>query len=246
MSLNYSLNNIFEAKYFSRKDTLAKKVNLFDNIILSGSYNFFADSLKWSQIRLSGGSNLFKRISRIDVGLSFDPYASENGRSVNKFYWNTNKKPLRFVQASFRLTTNVTIGKLRELFTGEPAAPTDDFLGLFESFGIQHNINADIRPVNGKDTLTITTNSINTSGSIRISEKWQIGIGNIGYDLRSKQITYPSFNFIRDLHCWEMIFGWYPEIGAYTFMIKVKPSTLDFIKIPYRRNTVGNFVGFGF
>lgn len=247
MSLSYSFNNIFEAKYFSKKDTLSKKVNLFDNIIVSGNYNFLADSLRWSQVRISGGTNLFRRMSRFDVGLTFDPYAADStGRSIDRFYWDTDRKPLRFVNASFRLTTNVTIGKLRELFTGEPAAPTDDFLRLFESFGIQHNINADIRPLNGKDTLFITTHTVNTSGNIRITPKWSITVGNIGYDFRSQQITYPSFNFNRDMHCWEMIFGWFPQIGAYTFMVKVKPSTLDFIKIPYRRNTTGNFVGFGF
>lgn len=247
MSLNYSLNNIFEAKYFSRKDTLAKKVNLFDNIIVSGSYNFFADSLRWSQVRISGGTNLFKGMSRFDVGVALDPYAQDaNGRSVNRFYVEETGRLLRFVNANMRLTSNVTIGRLRSLITGEESGQTDDVLGLFQSFGIQHNINVDIRPVNGRDTLIITTNAINTAGNVKITDKWSVTVGNIGYDLRSKQITYPSFNFIRDLHCWEMIFGWFPEIGAYTFMVKVKPSTLDFIKIPYRRNTVGNFVGFGF
>jgi len=247
MSLNYSLNNIFEAKYFSRKDTLAKKVNLFDNIIVSGSYNFFADSLRWSQVRISGGTNLFKGMSRFDIGVALDPYAQdESGRTINRFYWDAAGKPLRFVNANMRMATNITIGRLRSLITGEESGPTDDVLGLFQSFGIQHNINVDIRPMNGRDTLIITTNAINTAGTIKITDKWSVTVGNIGYDLRSKQITYPSFNFIRDLHCWEMIFGWFPEIGAYTFMVKVKPSTLDFIKIPYRRNAVGNFVGFGF
>lgn len=246
MSMNYTLNNIFEAKYFSKKDTISKKVNLFDNIILTGNHNFFADSLRWSQVRISGGTNLLKNIARFDVGITLDPYAEENGRRVARYYWATDGKPLRFVQANFRLTTNLTLGKLRELVTGEPAKSSDDVYGLFESFGIQHNITTELRPGFSGDTLLIGTHSINTAGSIKISPRWQIQVGNIGYDFRSERITYPSFNFVRDLHCWEMVFGWFPQIGAYTFMIKVKPSSLDFIKIPYRRNTAGNFVGFGF
>lgn len=248
MSLNYSLNNIFEAKYFSKADSTAKKVNLFDNIIVSGSYNFLADSLKWSSIRIGGGTNLFKRISRFDVNIQLDPYAQDaTGKTINTFYWDTDRKPLRFVNATFRLTTNLTIGKLRELFGGASGRePNDDVLGLFEGFGIQHNINTVLMPMNGRDTFLITTHTLNTSGNIRITDKWMINVGNIGYDFRSERITYPSFTFIRDLHCWEMNLGWFPEIGAYTFMVKVKPSTLDFIKIPYRRNAVGNFVGFGF
>lgn len=248
MSLNYSLNNIFEAKYFSFKDSTNKKVNLFDNIIVSGSYNFMADSLKWSGIRIGGGTNLFKRISRLDINLLYDPYAlDEAGKTINTFYWDTNRKPLRFVSASFRITTNVTIGKIRELIEGPSSRePKDDVIGLLEGFSIQHNINTMLMPQNGKDTFLITTHTLNTSGNIRITDKWMINVGNIGYDFRSQRITYPSFTFIRDLHCWEMNLGWYPEIGAYTFMVKVKPSTLDFIKIPYRRNATGNFVGFGY
>lgn len=246
MSLNYSLNNIFEAKYFSKKAGEAKKINLFDNIFVTGSYNFFADSLKWSPISVSGGTNLIRGVSRLDVRFQFDPYAlDEEGRPIDKFYYDVEGKALRFVNANFRLANNITIGRIRQLFTGEATSGRDDFIGLLEAFSLQHNITMDLRPVNGKDTLVITTNSLNTAGNIQISEKWAIGITNIGYDFNSKQITYPSFNFTRDLHCWEMLFGWFPQIGAYTFMIKVKPSSLDFIKVPYRRNSVGNFVGFG-
>lgn len=246
MSLNYNLNNIFEAKYYSRKDSMSKKMNLFDNIFVSGSYNFFADSLKWSPIGINGGTNLIKGFSRLDVRFVFDAYAlGENGRPIQQFYFETDKKLLRFVNANFRITNNFNIGRIRELITGEKNAEADDFLSLFHGFTLNHNIVTDLRPLATKDTLIITTHTLNTSGGVRISKNWQIGIGNIGYDFRAKQITYPAFNVTRDLHCWEMLFGWFPQIGAYTFMIKVKPSTLDFIKIPYRRNAVGNFVGFG-
>lgn len=243
--LNYSLNNIFEAKYKSDRDSTIKKMNLFDNIFVGGNYNFLADTLNWSPIRISGGTNLFQRMSRIDIGAGFDVYSQDStGKSIQRFYWNEKRKLVRFVNANMRMTTNLSVGKIKEWIGLENE--NGDFLSLFETFNLQHNIVLDLRPINGKDTLVIVTHTINTMGKIRITNKWEIGIGNIGYDFRAKSITYPAFDIIRDLHCWEMIFGWFPEIGAYTFMIKVKPSTLDFIKIPYRRNAVGNFSGFGF
>ena len=248
MNMTYSLNNIFQAKIFSRRDSTEKKVNLFDNIIVSGSYNFLADSLGWSQVRIGGGTNLFQRISRIDVGFTMDPYA-ENAQGIrtNTFHREATGRLLRFDNANFRITTNLTIGKVRNLILGEDAAAgSEDVLSLLESFGISHNLNVQWNRLPEKDTLLITTHTINTSGNINLTDKWRINVGNIGYDFRSKRITYPSFTFIRDMHCWEMNFGWFPEFGAYTMMIKVKPSTLDFIKIPYRRNAaVGSFVGFG-
>jgi hypothetical protein len=48
MGINYSLNNIFEAKVRGKKDTLDRKIKLFDNLIIGGGYNFAADSLKFS------------------------------------------------------------------------------------------------------------------------------------------------------------------------------------------------------
>lgn len=50
MSIGYSITNIIEAKYYSRKDTIEKKVRLFDNLTVSGNYNFAADSFQWSNI----------------------------------------------------------------------------------------------------------------------------------------------------------------------------------------------------
>ncbi|MBK7872971.1 MAG: hypothetical protein IPJ74_21030 [Saprospiraceae bacterium] len=58
MSLGYSINNIFEAKI--RKDTADKKIKLFDNLVVNGSYNFSADSLQWSQVSTSGTARFFK------------------------------------------------------------------------------------------------------------------------------------------------------------------------------------------
>src|SRR5690606_10637076 len=38
-NLTWSVTNIFEAKYFSKRDSTDKKLKLFDNINVSGSYN---------------------------------------------------------------------------------------------------------------------------------------------------------------------------------------------------------------
>ena len=61
-------------------------------------------------------------------------------------------------------------------------------------------------------------------------------VGNIGYDFVQKQLTYPDFSFSRDLHCWEMGMSWQPVRGTYAFYLRVKPGTLDFIKVPYQQN----------
>jgi hypothetical protein len=263
MSLNFSFRNIVEAKYFSRKDSTDKKLKIFDNLNVAGNYNFAADSLKFSQIRLSGATRFFKGTTTLRFNATYDPYVeNENGRRINRFAISESGKLLRFVSANVGIATNLTIAKIRALFQGreEPldegrrvsdGGPPDgppgagqarqereeDLLSLFENFSINHNISFrwDKEP-DGTTEFRTTTNSLNLRGSIRMTKNWNINIGNIGYDFSRKDITYPSVGFSRDLHCWEMGLDWQPTRGTYSFYIRVKPGTLDFIRLPYQQN----------
>ena len=126
MSLTYGVRNNFEAKYWSRKDSTAKKVKLFDNIDVSGDYNFARDSLKWSDIRVGGNTRFFDGITNVTVNARWSPYAVNSDFDViNEFQWNNNKRPLRFVNATMRTSTNFTIKQLRELFTGKKGKPSN-------------------------------------------------------------------------------------------------------------------------
>jgi hypothetical protein len=107
---------------------------------------------------------------------------------------------------------------------------------MFKDFRLNHvfSINFD-KNFGGRDTV-LFQNSLYTQGNIQLSKKWTLRIDNIGYDFVSKQITYPSLGFARDLHCWEMGANWQPSRGTYSFYLRVKPGTLDFIKVPYGQN----------
>lgn len=262
MALSYSINNIFEAKYFSKKDSTDKKLKLFNNIAVSGSYNFEADSLKWSPVNMSGTTRFFKGATTMSVRASFDPYITdENGRRINQTVWSRDRKLLRFVNATINLNTRLTVGKIRALFQGKEEEVVEDieeqrqkqreqrrkreeqdFLSLFERFNISHNLslswNADPE---GGTSFQIRTHALNFSGSIQLTDNWDIRVGNFGYDFVRNGVSYPSFGFSRDLHCWEMGLNWQPTRGTYSFYIQVKPGTLDFLKIPYERNNADAF-----
>lgn len=88
-SINMSIANNVEMKYWSKRDTTgqAKKVTIIDNLSMSTSYNMFADSLNWSDI----STNLrFKVLDKFSLNLDmvFDPYTYQldafgNPRKVN-------------------------------------------------------------------------------------------------------------------------------------------------------------------
>ncbi len=253
MGISYSLNNIFEAKIRGRKDTMDRKIKLFDNLIVGGSYNFAADSLKWSPISASGTARFFKGMTTFGMGATFDPYIiDETGRRINTTVWKARRQPFRFVQADFRFNTSMTIGKIRDMLRGKPdeviedlrtqrpqeqEVKDEDFIGLFENFGINHNLVLGWRTdQTGKTVFDIATNSLNVQGSIKLTQNWNINVGNFGYDFQRKGLSFPSFGFSRDLHCWDMGFNWQPTRGTYNFYIAVKPGTLEFLNIPYQRN----------
>ncbi len=256
-SLNYSLNNIFQAKVYSKRDSTSKKVKLIDNLFISGNYNFAADTLNWSPVSVRTTARFFKGITTLGFNATFDPYIlNESGRRINELSINNGGGVLRFDRASLRATSNITVSKLRSIFQGKeeevvtdvserqrqrrlnPNREEQDFLSLFENFSISHNISFDWVRRDEKTEFMVSTNSINCRGQIQLTKNWAISVGNFGYDFVRNGLSYPSVGFRRDLHCWEMDMQWQPTRGTYTFNIRVKPGTLDFIKVPYQRNNI--------
>jgi len=256
LSLGYSINNIFQAKTFSRRDSSVNKVKLIDNIIISGNYNFAADSLKWSPISMRTTTRLFKGVTTVGFSSTFDPYQKDaSGRRIDEWTGFKGVLPFRFDNATLRFNSNLTVSKIRALFQGKDEEVVtdvrnrqnrqsqrndsggDDFLSLFESFSISHNMVFNWKTdSNGETDFDVTTNSLNCRGNIQLTQNWGFNVGNFGYDFVRKGLSYPSIGINRDLHCWQMNFDWAPTRGTYSFTIRVKPGTLDFIKIPYQRN----------
>lgn len=58
------------------------------------------------------------------------------------------------------------------------------------------------------------------SANIKLTETWSIN-ANSGYDFVSHTFNMPQINFIKDLHCWELIFNWTPVGGNSGFYLKL-------------------------
>ncbi len=250
-ALTYSLTNLFEMKYFSKKDSTFKKAKLLENVNIAGSYNFVADSFRFSQIAMGTGTNFFKGLTTLSVSVLLDPYGKDSkGNRVKEFALKRNGKLLNLVNATLNLNSSLSIGDIKRLLKGtvddqtlmrKPKVGEESLTDMLESFRMSHNFSVSRTSISGRDT-TIFQNALYTSGNIPISKKWKINVGNIGYDFSSKRLTYPDFGFFRDLHCWEMGVNWQPTRGTYSFYLRVKPGTLDFLKIPYNK-TLGDVFG---
>ena len=173
--------------------------------------------------------------------------------------------PAQLTQFRATFSTNITVDKIRQLFQGqEEKVVTDlreerrrereeanalfeetDLLSLFERFSISHTFTlranrrfAEIGDEDQRDRIPfeVGTNSVSLRGAVQLTENWGVNVGQIGYDFLNKRPTYPSLSITRDLHCWEMRFGWQPQRRTYQFGIAVKPGTLDFIEVPVNQN----------
>jgi hypothetical protein len=258
LSISYSLRNVLEMKYFSRKDTTTKLVKLFNNLAFNGSYSLTAKELKWSEIRTASNFNLFKNIVRVNWNLALDPYQYDPiaRKRINKFLRKEEGKLFRISNFGISVNAGLSIQELRGLFVKNEDSETklgsapprdteaDDLLSIVNSFRLSYFFGIDKEILrDGRDTFVISRNSFNVSGSVPLTSKWTFNLNNISYDLTAKQLVYPDIGISRDLHCWEMSMSWQPVRGTYTFAINVRPGPLDFLRIPYRKNNVDTIFG---
>lgn len=253
LRLNYTIVNLLEMKVFGKKDTVARKIRIFDNLGFSGNYAFNADSLRWSTIGTGGLFRLFKGYTNLTWNLTLDPYVMDGaGRRVNRFVRREGGGLVRVSQFGVQLNTNLTVRQLRDLFREKSGAgsgagagggrgTSDRFVDWFDDFSINHRVSFDLlrKPValgQTRDTILIGAHNLSLNGGLPIGAKWRIDLRNISYDFPTKQIVYPDFSISRDLHCWQLSLAWQPSRGTYLFSINVRPGSLDFIKLPYRRN----------
>lgn len=87
-AVTFAVNNTLEAKVAPKdpdSDEEDRKITLLNNLSLNASYNFAADSLRWSTISMSAGTRLFKDKLNLTVSGSFDPYQVKevNGAVIN-------------------------------------------------------------------------------------------------------------------------------------------------------------------
>ncbi|MBK9930810.1 MAG: LPS-assembly protein LptD [Saprospiraceae bacterium] len=261
LGIGYNLTNIFEAKYLDKKDSTEKKFKLFDNIYMSGFYNFAADSFKWSPMSVSGATRFLGGLTTLNVNMSFDFYKKDDtGRRINELLAKSGQGLARLSNYSVNLGSNFSIQDIKDLIAKlkgqkpeeKDPAPEEDtentpkkkrenpetFWQMFKGFYFNHNLSfgIDRNPVTGEEKFGVLANSINTQGSVQLTKNWAISVGNIGYDFKRKNISYPDFGFTRSLHCWQMTFSFQPDRGTYAFNLFANPGTFNFLKLPYRKN----------
>ncbi|MCZ8197520.1 MAG: putative LPS assembly protein LptD [Flavobacterium sp.] len=110
-SFGFSLSNTFEAKVTDKDSTKTepKKIMLLNNLNFQTSYNVIADSLRWSPLRVSGGTLLFKDKMNVNFGMTLNPYALDNsGKTINMFNIDNGGSLFRMTSANMTLNYSLS------------------------------------------------------------------------------------------------------------------------------------------
>ncbi|MCH7515985.1 MAG: LPS-assembly protein LptD [Bacteroidetes bacterium] len=253
-SLSFNIGNIFEMKSeVDPTDTTDKeeKYQLL-NLNIGSGYNFAADTLKFSDIRLSYRTRVsdFFDFAGSNTFTLYD-YSSTTSR-INKFLIDQGKGLLRMTSFNFTVTTRLSGERLKSKDTGKPLPSTnqsDEFgLGAAEQRNVYQGIYTDRDPdfaIPWDIALTYTFNlnrqtpetetkfsSINGSLNFNLTPNWKFSITG-SYDIERKEFVAPQIKISRDLHAWFMNFTWNP-IGTYQgfrFEIRVKAPQLQDLKL---------------
>lgn len=246
--LTLSFSNKLEMKVSDRKDSLGgtKKITLIENLTVSSSYNFTADDsiiFRWQPLTISGRTTILK-VLYINFSAGLDPYIiGSQGRKVDTFEINANKRLFRFSNTSWSLSLNYVLNeqtfKRKNDKQKSNDAASSSSLGNW-SINISYSFNYSLNDNPGYYNIKLLdsnkynkkiTNTLNLSGNIQFTKKWRLGF-TTGYDFTNKMISVSSFDIYRDLHCWEMFFKWRPFGGyrGFEFGINVKSGMLKDLK----------------
>ena len=89
--------------------TEAKKVFILNSLNFSTNYNVAGDSLNWSPVRLSGGTQLLDNKMSLNFGATLDPYALDNNNTrINTFNIDNGGSLFRMTSANVTMSYSLS------------------------------------------------------------------------------------------------------------------------------------------
>jgi lipopolysaccharide assembly outer membrane protein LptD (OstA) len=252
--VSFALSNNLEMKVKSKKDTVTgtKKIPLIDDLTLRISYDLAKDTLNWSPLQLSARSTIVKGLT-LQYAAQWDMYAHDSlGRRINVTTLKMYNKLLKFDNSSMDIGFNYSLSsdKVKKKKTASPASgpqektdkiPDYDYYVDFDipwSFNVSYNFRyANSYNAVNKKNVDQVIQTLGVSGQLNITPKWKITV-TTGWDFTHGQLSYTSIQVYRDLHCWEMSFGWVPKGGQqnWNFSINIKASVLSDLKLNKKKD----------
>ncbi|WP_418636951.1 putative LPS assembly protein LptD [Winogradskyella sp.] len=145
-----SLGNNLEAKIRAKDSTKTEpeKIFILNNLNFSTDYDIAADSLKWSPVRVSGGTQILNKKMSINFGMTLNPYALDsNNNVINTFNIDNGGSLFRLTSANVNMSytlsndsfsgTESDSDKASAQESARSGGRTDDLFGKSQDFADQ-------------------------------------------------------------------------------------------------------------
>jgi len=250
-NINFNIGNIFELKTIKDPtDTTSesKKIQLL-NLDASLSYNFAADSLKLSDLRLNYRTQIGSFLN-LYGNSSYTFYDFNNRTRINKTLLSQGKGLFRLTNFGFSVSTSLSGEKLSGTKENIPegddesfaALERNDYVSLYReeipdlsipwNLSLSYNYNIS-KPF---PTAESKTSNMSLDFSMNLTKLWKISMRG-SYDFINEQVSAPQVRIYRDLGCWEMNFTWNPlgTYRGYRFELRIKAPQLQDLKVTKSR-----------
>ncbi|WP_282031942.1 putative LPS assembly protein LptD [Winogradskyella eximia] len=257
-SVGFTLGNNIEAKIRAKDSTKTEpeKIFILNNLNFSTAYNIAADSLRWSPVRVSGGTQILNKKMSINFGMTLNPYALNSNNSViNTFNINNGGSLFRLTSAninmSYTLSNDSFIGRESEedkasaQESARSGGRTDDLFGKSRDFSDQRLSDDDKNEDHKKDDnefynykipwslrLAYSANYGNTRRENEISSHSLMFSGNLDLSPRWSINASSGYDFLNQGFT-------YTTLGFSRDLLSWK---MDFNWIPFSDRTSWNFV----
>ena len=233
-----------------------KKIKLIDNLNLSSSYNFLADSMKMSNIGITMSTNLFEKVS-LSANANFDPYAvNERGMRYNKFALSAGQGLARLTGASASLSYSISGKGSMNGIDGQKGDGDGGAANYYQkhyyhpvtgeyipggwmyytnpnvpwSMNFSYSFNYSKRYSFANNMLSVKNNytqTLNASGSIKLTPRMNINVSS-GFDVMAMKMTTTQISAQYDLHCFKIDVSWLPlgKWQSYSFRIAANAASL--------------------
>lgn len=246
--ISFGLNNTFELKQKSDKDTVTgfKKLKIIDNFFLNTDYDIFKDSMNWSDLTMKLVINPSQFFNfTLTASHSFYGWNDTTGRILKNYAFNTGQGVGRIRSANFATQLILTSKSSRETLAQNKAQMTNVWNPQYQNWLVNPNhvvlfeipwkvtldhiygINLNTDPTMYSKKRYAPTHTIMLSGDFNITENWKIA-GRIMFDAQNKIVSNFNINLFRNIHCWNVSFNWTPIGTNKSFVVALRGNSSMF------------------
>lgn len=242
--LNFGLNNSFEFKIKSDKDTLTgyKKIRIVDQLSINGNYDFKKDTMKMSNITMNLRISPFKWMNFVSTG-TFSPYSWDSlGKSVATYAIQNSQGLGRILNVGINTTFTLSSAKSKAIIEEKKNEINTNWNSDFNYFilhpeqaiyfeipwklNISHvyslAANTDIKPTNPNPWISVQSLALN--GDITFTKRWNFS-SNVNFDLENLKLSNMNVALNRNMHCWALSFYWTPIGGNKSFLLSIRNTS---------------------